>query len=135
VIEVTADTNIYVSGLVFGGLPRQFILAAENGRFRLATSSEILDELSRTLRQKFRWPQAEITDAMTLLAGCTMLVHPTTTIDAVPEDPDDNRVLECAVTAGSRYIVTGDAALLRLGQYAGIQIVRAADFMALINPS
>lgn len=58
-----------------------------------------------------------------------MRVFPTQTIDAVPEDPDDNRVLECAVAAGSRYIVTGDAALLRLGQYSGIQIMRVADFM------
>jgi uncharacterized protein len=135
VIGVTADTNIYVSGFVFGGIPRQFILAAENARFRLATSDQILNELSRTLRQKFNWPQEKITEAMTLLAGCTSLVHPAQFIDAVPEDPDDNRVLECAVEAGSQFIVTGDAALLRLGRYGGIQIGRVADFMALINPS
>jgi hypothetical protein len=28
-------------------------------------------------------------------------------LDAVPDDSDDNRVLECAVAANSRYIVTG----------------------------
>jgi putative PIN family toxin of toxin-antitoxin system len=135
VIGVTADTNIYISGFVFGGIPRDFILAAENDRFRLATSDQILNELSRTLRQKFDWPQGEITDAMTLLAGCTSLVRPTQTIDAVPADPDDNRVLECAVQAKSQFIVTGDAALLRLSQYGGIQIVRVADFMKLIPPA
>jgi predicted nucleic acid-binding protein len=43
-------------------------------------------------------------------------------------------VLECAVEAKSQFIVTGDAALLRLGRYSGIQIVRVADFMALISP-
>jgi predicted nucleic acid-binding protein len=64
----------------------------------------------------------------------TSLVRPTQTIDAVPEDPNDNRVLECAVTAGSRYIVTGDSALLRLGKYEGIEILRVADFIRLINP-
>jgi putative PIN family toxin of toxin-antitoxin system len=134
VLEVTADTNIYVSGFVYGGIPRQFIFAAENERFQLATSGEILNELSRTLRQKFRWTPEQITEATALLEGCTSLVHPTQTINAVPEDPDDNRVLECAVTAGSRYIVTGDAALLRLVRYEGIQILRVADFMRLINP-
>lgn len=133
-LEVTADTNIYVSGFVYGGIPRQFIFAAENERFQLATSGEILNELSRTLRQKFRWTPEQITEATALLEGCTSLVHPTQTINAVPEDPDDNRVLECAVTAGSRYIVTGDAALLRLVRYEGIQILRVADFMRLINP-
>ena len=68
------------------------------------------------------------------LSRFTSLVHPTQTIDAVPEDPDDNRVLECAVAAGSLYIVTGDTALLRLGKYEGIQILRVADFVRLINP-
>jgi uncharacterized protein len=84
---------------------------------------------------KFGWTPEEIAEPVALLARCTVHVSPTQTIDAVPEDPDDNRVLECAVAASSRYIVTGDAALLRLGRYGGIQIVRVADFMALINPS
>lgn len=44
-------------------------------------------------------------------------------------------MLECAVTAGSRFIVTGDAALLRLGRYGGIEIIRVAAFMALLGPS
>ncbi len=68
------------------------------------------------------------------LGGFTTLVRPTRRIDAVPEDPDDNRVLERAVAAGSRYIVTGDRALLRLGRFEGVQILRVADFMALIDP-
>lgn len=38
-------------------------------------------------------------------------------LDVVTEDPADNRILECAVTAGSDYIVTGDKDLPRLGTY------------------
>ena len=56
-------------------------------------------------------------------------------IDAVVTDPDDNRVLECAVAAGLRFIVTGDNDLLRLGSYAEIQIVKVADFLELIRPA
>jgi predicted nucleic acid-binding protein len=43
-------------------------------------------------------------------------------------------VLECAVAAGSSYIVTGEAALLRIAAFEGIRIMRVADFMAFINP-
>ncbi len=60
------------------------------------------------------------------------LVHPTEIIDAVPDDPDDNRILECPVAAASGYIVTGDNDLLRLGCYGGIQIVRVVDFLKLL---
>ena len=134
-LEVTADSNIYISALVFAGRPLQFLDAARAGVIRLAVSDALLAEIYRILRDKVRWPPEDLAEAATDLADFTVRVSPTQTIDAVPEDPDDNRVLECAVAASSRYIVTGDAALLRLGQYGGIQIVRVADFMALINPS
>lgn len=38
-------------------------------------------------------------------------------LDVIKEDPPDDRVLECAVSSGADYIVTGDKDLLRLGQY------------------
>ena len=44
-------------------------------------------------------------------------------------DPDDDRILECAVTAGSDYILSYDKDLLRLKEYAGIKIVTASDFL------
>ena len=133
-LEVTADSNIYISALVFAGRPLQFLDAARAGVFRLAISDALLAEIHRVLYEKFRWPQEDLDEAAATLADFTVLVHPDQTIDAVPEDPDDNRALECAVAAGSRYIVTGDGDLLRLGQYDGIRIMRVADFMQLVSP-
>jgi uncharacterized protein len=52
---------------------------------------------------------------------------------SLKEDPADDRILECAVSAGSDYIVTGDRDLLRLKQYDSIRIVKVADFMAAIR--
>ena len=133
-LEVTADSNIYISALVFAGRPLRFLDAARAGVFRLAISDALLTEIHRVLRDKFRWPREDLDETAATLADFTVRVHPNQTIDAVPEDPDDNRVLECAVAAGSHYIVTGDGDLLRLGQYAGIRIVRLANFMQLISP-
>ena len=59
-------------------------------------------------------------------------MHPTVTLDEVPDDPDDNRILECAVAARSAYIVTGDNDPLRLGSYDGIKIMRVADLLTLL---
>ncbi len=131
-VGVTADTNIYVSAFEFAGLPYQLLQAAEDGRIRLSISEPIRQELSRVLQAKFGWSANEVDETMLQLAGCTELVRPTETIDVIPNDPDDNRVLECAVTAGSQFIVTGDSDLLQLGQYSGIQIVRVADFIKLL---
>jgi uncharacterized protein len=133
-LEVTSNSNIYISALVFAGRPLQFLDAARAGVFRLAVSDALLAEVHRILRDRFRWPDEDMAEAATDPADFTFRVFPTQTINAAPEDPDDNRVLECAIAVGSRYIVTSGAALLRLGRYGGIQIMGVADFMALINP-
>jgi uncharacterized protein len=122
-LEVTADSNIYISALVFAGRPLQFLDAVRAGVFCLAVSDALLAELHRILRDKYLWPDEDLAEAATEPADFTFRVFPTQTIDAILEDPDDNRVLECAVAAGSRYMVIGDT-LLRLGRYGGIQIMR-----------
>jgi predicted nucleic acid-binding protein len=46
------------------------------------------------------------------------VVTPAVQLDIIKEDPADDRILECAVTGGSNYIVAGDKDLLRLGQFS-----------------
>lgn len=41
---VTADSNVYISALVFGGKPLQLLERALAGEVRLMISQEILDE-------------------------------------------------------------------------------------------
>lgn len=48
----------------------------------------------------------------------------------VCRDSDDDRVLGTAVAARADCLVTGDSDLLVLQQYAGIAIVRPAEFWA-----
>ena len=133
-IGVAADTNIYISALIFAGLPRQFLLAAEDARIRLFISEPIRQELLRILQTKFSWSNDQVNEILLQLESCTELVRPIEMLDVIKEDPDDNRVLECAVAAGARFIVSGDNDLLRLGQFRNIRIVKVADFMKLITP-
>ena len=45
------------------------------------------------------------------------------------DDPDDDRVLECAVKGNADYIVTGDRHLLKLASYQVIAIVTVRQFL------
>lgn len=58
------------------------------------------------------------------------LVTPSEHMDVVHADPDDNRIIECAVAAVSDTVVSGDTDLLRLGSFRGIRIVKVSDFLA-----
>ncbi len=132
--SATADTNIYVSALHFGGVPRSFLNLAADGTFRLDISEDILKETLGVLRNKFSWSADAVREVEADIRSYTNLVTPTQTIDAIQSDPSDNRILECAVTAKSDYIVTGDTRhILPLGSYAGIPIVKVASFLDLFG--
>ena len=127
--RATADSNIWVSGLNWYGKPHELLNLARDGKIELAISAAILDEFSRILHDKLEWSDDRLNSMRAEVATFTKRVSSTATLDVVKADPDDNRILECAVAAGSDVIVTGDAHLLQLGAYRGIKIMKVADFL------
>ncbi|MBK6794648.1 MAG: PIN domain-containing protein [Anaerolineales bacterium] len=54
-------------------------------------------------------------------------------IVVIVADPTDNKFLEAAVAGKVNYIVSGDGHLLDLGAFRDIPIIKAVDFIALLN--
>ena len=129
-MRVTLDTNVNVSALEFGGIGARLLGMASTGKIRLDVSTAILDELIGVLRDDFNWQGYRLHFAKSELARLGNLVAPTVTL-AVTTDPDDNRILECAVASGSEFIVTKDKHLLRLVEYAGIRIETPGQFLEI----
>jgi putative PIN family toxin of toxin-antitoxin system len=125
-VRVVADTNILISALMFDGLPGVVLKLALDRRFTLVTSKPLLDELDEKLREKFGVSTQDAAAIRAKLESVALLVDPDFMLNAVPDDPDDNRVLECAVDGKAECIVSGDRHLLRLGAHAG----RASDCRA-----
>jgi putative PIN family toxin of toxin-antitoxin system len=92
----------------------------------------LLAELCEVLCLKFAWSEEAVTAAVSQLHDCSVHVHPTEALDVIQDDPDDNRILECAIAAQAGFIVSGDNHLLQLGRFRGISILKVADFMALL---
>lgn len=81
---------------------------ALTGRISLTVSEAILDEMADVLARKFHASHDEIEAARETVKEAARTVTPAVQLDVVKEDPADNKIVECAVTAGSDYIVTGD---------------------------
>jgi putative PIN family toxin of toxin-antitoxin system len=110
------------------------MLGARSGAVEGVTSVEILDEQERALRSKLHFSDDKIADTIIDVLGFLRVVAITNTLKAVEADPNDDKVLECAVVAKAAYIVTGDRRhLLPMGSYQNIGIVSAADFLALMS--
>ncbi len=74
--SVTADTNIYISALNFGGQPLRLLDLARAGVVRIDISEAILEEVLRVLRDKFQWEQEKLHEAEALIAGFTHRTAP-----------------------------------------------------------
>jgi len=131
VIRVTPDTNILVSGLVYQrGNPYKLLRMALAGEINMTVSQAILDEMADVLARKFNMTKTAIEEAKAIVTQAARTVQPSVQLEVIKDDPDDDKILECAVTAGSDYIVTGDRHLLKLKQYDSIRILKVADFLA-----
>jgi len=133
VIRVTVDSNIYVSALHFGGPPDKFLDLARARVIHLTISDDILAEVTRVLRDKFGWSEEALSMAQARIADFTVRVAPAQKLDAVREDPADNRILECAVEGESEYLVTRDNHLLKLKSFGGTQMIKVADFLGVVR--
>jgi uncharacterized protein len=132
-MRVVADTNIFISALVFGGLPGSFLDLAFLRSFQLVTSPILLHELDEKLRLKFALSTDDADRVRAKLESAALVIEPNLTLTVITDDPDDDRVLECAVAGRVDYIVSGDRHLLKLGSYQGISIVTAREFMNAIE--
>lgn len=132
--RVVLDSNVFISAFLFGGPPQRVIEHALAGAVQVCLAFAILDEIRGVLQRPKFGLSAERTLAICdeIEALCTM-VTPTTRVRAVPEDPDDNRVLECALAAKADAIVSGDAHLLKLHAWRGIAILDPAAMVRVLD--
>jgi len=130
VLRVVLDTNVLISAVLFGGKPRQILEKAIRGEIRLCLSEPILDELKGVLqRSKFGYSPEMIQFILMELTGIADFVNPTESLHVILEDPDDNKILECAVEAKAHYVITGDLHLLKISRYLNIEVLNAGAFL------
>jgi uncharacterized protein len=127
-VRVVFDTNVIVAGLVAEGLCRE-ILEIHVPEHHVVLSQALWDELLATLKRKFGLTANDL-PVLPLYRQHAECCEPAVLPEPVCRDPDDDMVLATAVAGGADAIVTGDADLLTLGRYSGIEIISPREFVA-----
>lgn len=131
-MKAVLDTNIFISALVLpSGQAQKAVLAAAEGRFDLAISKPIIHEVIEVLARKFARDAEELARVAVFLSEFEV-VQPRRTLQVLSDEPD-NRILECAITARAKVIVTGDRAMLALQEYKGIRILTLREFLGAVE--
>lgn len=128
--RIVLDTNVIISAILFGGKPRKVLDLVISGFVDCTLSLAILDELRDVLqRPKFGFPPDLCLHITEELHGVCDIISPSVILNVIRSDPDDNRILECAVEARAHYIVSGDPHLLKLGVFERITILSPTDYL------
>jgi len=129
--RIVLDTNILISGIGWSGLPKDIIEAFLKGEFILLISRPLLSELERVLNYKkfYFIPDYLKKSLIGSLLKAAEFVEIEKKLDIIKDDPEDNRVLECAISGKADYIVTGDEHLLKLYKFNDIKILTPIEFL------
>lgn len=132
-LKAVLDTNVLISGVYFpSGTPGQVLALARKKQIQNITSPFILEEMERILEEKFLWQKARAVQAVRWVRSFSLVVQPHETL-AVVAHASDNRILECALEGGARYLVSGDKHLKQLRRYQGIDILEPRAFLTAIG--
>jgi putative PIN family toxin of toxin-antitoxin system len=133
-VKAVFDTNVLISAFLTEGVCSKLLVRARKKQFHLTTCPFILDEFQAILRGKLSATKGEIQAAVQLINEAAQSVeHPEQTAVGACRDGDDDNVLDCLISSGADYLVTGDADLLALKTFRNKAIVRPRDFEMLFS--
>lgn len=118
------DTNVFIAAALKGGFARDILEFAETTNLiTILTSEEILLELRRKLLAKFDESESNVNFFIEKIRSITEVVKITEKISIITRDPQDNKILECALSGQANLIVSSDQDLLKLKVFKGIGII------------
>jgi putative PIN family toxin of toxin-antitoxin system len=129
-LRAVMDTNVFVSGVFFSGPPYQILKAWQSGEFELVVSPEILDEYRRVgeiLAEEHR--NIDLNPILNFVVEHAKVYKSVKLKEPVCEDPDDDKFIACALSSGSRVIISGDKHLLKVSGYGGIEVLKPREFL------
>jgi len=129
--KIAVDTNVFISGVLFGGNPQKIIEAWLNKKYIFCLSPELKAEILNKLQNKFLLSTQALQTIEEGLDINTEKYIPKKKL-SICKDPQDNFLLELAEEAAADYLVSGDKLVLELGHYQKTKIISPKNFLKLL---
>ncbi len=129
-MKIILDTNVFISGVFFGGPPYQILDAWRNGTVDIVLSEEIFAEYQRIAKELSRqFKEVDISMFLDLITVNGIWVKTPQLPFNVSADPDDDKFLSCALASKTKVIVSGDKHLLAVSGYRRIEVLKPSVFI------
>lgn len=132
-LKVVIDTNVFISAILFKGETAKLVYLLKKANLKILISKQVLEEYIKVLSYpKFKLSKEEI--KYIIEEELLPFVEPVkviSKINAIKEDPDDNKFIALAVDGNARYVISGDTHLLKLKKFQKINIVTIRGFLKI----
>ena len=137
--RIVLDTNCLIQSISSKSPYRRIWDSFFDGTNLLCVTTSILNEYEEILCLLTNEETAKyIIDAI-VSSPYTRFINVYFDFNLIQKDPDDNKFVDCAITAGARYIVTEDHHydVLKWKDFPGLDIIGLDDFLAHLktNPN
>lgn len=132
-MNVVLDTNVLVSAIFWNGSSFRLVERLLAFGHRIYSSEALLDELRHVLQRDFALSSDHAQEKIESIRRFVHVVEPRETLHVVLLDPNDDKVLECAVECGAEFVVSKDERhLLALKKFRDTRIVSPNQLLELI---
>jgi putative PIN family toxin of toxin-antitoxin system len=133
-LKIVLDANIFISSFFWGGNPWLVLKRVVEEIDELFITKEILDEVESVIRRpKFNADEEKIVSFIHSIEEIGNKIVSKRRINNGSRDKTDNKYIECGITAGADFIISGDIHLLELKEYENIKIVTAKNYLEIIQ--
>lgn len=136
-MKIVVDTNVLISATFWAGDSNRVIEKIEHKELELIISPSLLEEFRNVLgykeiQDKIRTKNLEMKRTIEKIASISTIVEPQLHFHEIKDDPDDDKVLDCAVEGKAEFILSQDKHLLKLKEFKGIRIIPPTEFIKII---
>lgn len=128
--RICLDSNVLVAAFVARGLCAD-LLKLVLSEHELLVPEVVADEVRRVLTLKLKASHVARAAAAAVLGQCEIVPRSNVVSPISLRDPDDERVLADAISAGTEILVTGDEDLLVVAEASPVRILSPRAFLTL----
>ncbi len=131
-MKIILDSNVYIAAFLSNGLASDILEFGFKKQVNIYTSSEILDEVRTRLINKLKLEEKFVNEFIKQVCKSLNVVVPRQKLNLIDDDPDDNKILECAKEVNADLIITMDKHLLKIKKFGTAGIVHPKTLTYII---
>lgn len=133
--RIVLDTNSLIQSIPPKSKFRRIWESFLEGTNELCVSSEILAEYEEILQRLTDLQTAKYVIELILNNPYTRFITPYYQFNLITADPDDNKFVDCAITANAKYIVTEDRHfdVLKKCDFPKVDIIKLDAFLQFVQ--